>query len=193
MNKKFIVLEGLDGSGKTSVGEALVKNHSYEFVKTPSAEYDYLSSYIAKQSHYVRLMYYYAGNFNMSDYISQLSNNVICNRYIYSTMACFSYFNNIPINETYEMMKLLNENIILPDLVIYLSVPKNILLERLKSRGTTVSYMDNYLLHNPDTVIEDTFLSLCEIMSKQIKYAVVDSSESIDKTCEKILNIISDI
>jgi thymidylate kinase len=120
VKKKFIVLEGLDGSGKTSIGEALARDYSYELVITPGAEFDnQLSLSMEKKSHYVRLMYYYAGNFNMSDYIRQTSNDVVCNRYIYSTMACFSYFNNVSINETCEMMKLLNEKIMLPDLVIY--------------------------------------------------------------------------
>ena len=192
MKRKFIVLEGLDGSGKTSVGETLAKDYSYELVITPGDEFQ-MGSIIEKKGHFARLMYYYAGNFSASNYISKVSNNVVCNRYIFSTLASFSYFSNISINETYEMMKLLNEKILLPDYVIYLSVPRNILIERLKSRGNNnMSFLDNYILNNDSAALENNYLSLFEKMSNQIKYAVVSSDDLVERTCKKIIDIISD-
>jgi thymidylate kinase len=191
MRRKFIVIEGLDGSGKTSVAETLAKDYSYELVITPGVEFQ-MGSIIEKKSHYTRLLYYYTGNFSASDYISKASNNIVCNRYIFSTMASFSYFNNISINETYEMMKLLNEKILLPDYVIYLSVPRNILVERLKSRGDkNMSFLDNFILNNDSAALENNYLSLFEKMSNQIKYSVVNSNDLVERTCKNIIEIIS--
>jgi len=103
----------------------------------------------------------------------------------------FSYFNNTSINETYEMMKLLNEKILLPDFVIYLSVPRDILVERLKNRGENTSFLDNYILNNDSAGLENNYLSLFEKMSNQVKYAVVNSNDLVERTCKNIIEIIS--
>src|SRR5262249_37314372 len=91
----FVVLEGIDGSGKTTVGQLTTRalNESgipCVYVKSPSEPFSVIASDIARIDDVdVRFMFFLASVRHISEQIREkLANaSVICDRYIYSTLA----------------------------------------------------------------------------------------------------------
>jgi len=88
--KKFIVLEGGDGAGKSSTAEKLAKQINGLYYKTPPFPMNSIRTCIESTGDFnLRFLYYLTSTFYASHEISQLLKNqhVVCDRYIYSTIA----------------------------------------------------------------------------------------------------------
>lgn len=190
MKNRFIVLEGLDGAGKTSIGEYLAKEYGFKSVKTPNATFEQLRSYVDKQDVYTKLMFYYASNFDASQKIEQYmkDSNVICDRYFYSTLVYFAYFSGYTIQETLQLMEGLTGKLLLPDMVVYLTISDDARRKRLKERVIEKSSTDAYFLKNLNKcyVMEKLYLELMEIMSHRVKYVVINTEDTVEASCQKI-------
>jgi len=82
-------------------------------------------------------MFYYSGNLFASHYVKSSIGykHIICDRYFYSTLVYYSFYNNCTITEALEMMGKINEKLLCPDLVFYLTITEDIWIERLNNRG----------------------------------------------------------
>lgn len=192
MGNRFIVLEGLDGAGKTSIGEYLAKEYGFVGVKTPTPIFEQIRSYIDKQDVYTKLMFYYAGNFDASKKIEKQlqESSVICDRYFYSSLVYFAYFSGYTIKETLELMEKLTGKLLLPDTVIYLTVSDEERMNRLKERSIETSSTDAYFIKNIHRchVMEKLYLELMELMSDRVKYHIINTEGTVEETCKQIIN-----
>jgi thymidylate kinase len=89
----FIVLEGLDATGKSEIGRLLSQKLGATFYITPPAEYRGIRSDVDSSSRQAQFYYYLSGVHYASKQIGELvaqGNSVVCDRYYYSTLAYFS-------------------------------------------------------------------------------------------------------
>ena len=88
--KKFILLEGGDGVGKSSCAIEIAKAINGIYYKTPPPIFDSLRQPIDDTKDYsLRFYYYLTGVIYSSKEISELlkTTHVVCDRYLYTTIA----------------------------------------------------------------------------------------------------------
>lgn len=187
----FIVFEGIDGVGKTSLEQKLSQQLNYKFIETPLSELmfnnpqiyakvvDYIHSYLPG---FLRAWFYSFSNLYLSEkYCQQHSTNqrnLITNRYVVSNFAYNSdnYTGNFFANLFQFLAK--------PDLTIYLTADLETIKQRISNRNKDdkdllqVEYnknvreplMLNFLKQNYNTkqvaIINTTNLNLDEVYKK---------------------------
>lgn len=85
----FIVLEGIDGSGKTTVGKSLAEKTNAIYYQTPSGIWRKHRYIVENFNPAIRFLYYFAATIYSSFEIFLMLRKhvVICDRYIYSTWS----------------------------------------------------------------------------------------------------------
>ena len=88
---KFIVLEGVDGSGKSTVAKRLAEDVQADLVRTPPPDFLPIRHLMDTTTNVeARFLYYLSSVCHTSDFIrkSLYKKHVICDRYFASTLAC---------------------------------------------------------------------------------------------------------
>lgn len=193
----FIVIEGIDGCGKTKVAEELKKKleekgYKVFLTREPfNTKIKELIRSIIKEDH-PKTKYFglsLACLFAADRYLHQieieerLKQNfiVISDRYYHSS---FSYQSNY---EAFNLrwLKILHKYIIKPDFVFILDVPVEVALERIKDRSEKTSYETLEFLRK----VREKYLKLPKLL-KDEKIFIIDNSGNIEETINKILSII---
>lgn len=87
---KLIVIEGCDGSGKSSVAKGLAEEINGVYVKTPSKIFWDIREKVEETKDWNTIFFFYlTGTLVASHEISELlkTSHVVCDRYFYSTIA----------------------------------------------------------------------------------------------------------
>jgi len=89
----FIVIEGLDGSGKSTVADELSQLLGAELYKTPPADYSVIREFVNNSENRDAAFYYYLSSvFHASSQIEALiqkGKSVVCDRYYYTTLTAY--------------------------------------------------------------------------------------------------------
>ncbi|MBS3150129.1 hypothetical protein J4455_05600 [Candidatus Woesearchaeota archaeon] len=125
---KFILFEGIDGSGKTTLAKKLADRVEGVYYDSPPECIRDIKEKGIITSDEIRLQYYLLGNIIASEEIKNIlkTNHVVCDRYIYSTMADHSVRLEREIR--------INPNLLFPDYIIYTKANLKIIEERLLMR-----------------------------------------------------------
>ncbi len=138
----IIVITGLDGSGTSSIGKKLheLDKGSYLF-KTPDCKMfdrEYIDTVIRDESVTSNMLCYLASNVYVSDYIKNncdyKNHNVYIVRYLIDTVVSNSVA-GIDMKMDYNVF---GNEILKPDLTLFVSVDEKIRQERLVKRGKDV-------------------------------------------------------
>jgi len=154
---KFILFEGIDGSGKTTLAKKLAdKVRGVYYDSPPECMRDLRRSIIASDE--IRLQYYLLGNIITSEEIKSImqTDHVICDRYIYSTIADHSVRLGRDIG--------IPQSLVFPDYILYTKSDLRTLKERLlkrdgKIKKGEIEFLDKVaqkmesLLRNRDNVL----------------------------------------
>lgn len=135
----FIVITGLDGTGTSTIAEGLNKiDKGSTLVRTPSYEYSDRQSIdenVKNISPVAHCLYYLSSVVFMSDKIKQQynykDNNVYCVRYLIDTVVSNSVA-GVDIDYNY---KVLNNELLKPDLTIFVYCDEQIRQSRISKRG----------------------------------------------------------
>jgi dTMP kinase len=141
MKNKLIVFEGIDGVGKSSLARALVeylRNHKiaavcYEDTENKQEGYNLIKPFIKKNATIdASLLFYLSSAIFKSRRITELLQHyfVICDRYIYSTLAYHKIRgakNNLIIN--YQKLPILS-----PDYLFLITANEQMRIKRIKAR-----------------------------------------------------------
>jgi len=192
---KFIVIEGLDGSGQSTQAGKLVDflndNHrKAHLTKEPTASligglirsqlnHDWKSSQECFQ-----LLFCADRAYHLEKEIIPLLEkgvNVVCDRYFFSTIA----YGSLDIKDKNWLLEL-NKNFLLPDLTILLKVPAKICIERIsKNRYDIALFEKEELL----TRVGKNFDKLAEEFENVV---VVNGENPVEEVFEEIKEIVKD-
>ena len=192
---KFIVVEGLDGSGQSTQATKLVdflnnNQHKAHLTKEPTASligglirsqlnHDWKSSqdclqllFCADRAHHIE-----------KEIIPLLQKgvNVVCDRYFFSTVA----YGSLDIKGKNWLLEL-NKNFLLPDLTILLKVPAKVCLERIHQNRYDIALFEKEELL---TMVAENFDNLAEEFEN---IAVVDGDKPAEEVFEEIKKIVKD-
>lgn len=187
--KNFIVIEGVDGSGKTTVGESLADRISGEYIFTPSRSYESIRDYInCSASPEARFLYYLSSVIDVSDKISKSGDkNYICVRYIWSTIIGYAVIGDKDVSDVKRMLKPFEPYIIRPTKNVLLTVSEDEQIKRLKLRnGCKHTFSDKLSIESEE------FRNKVNRMYHEFAYKN-DSWAIIDTTNKSIENVVDEV
>ncbi|CAL8095412.1 unnamed protein product [Orchesella dallaii] len=189
----IIVVEGLDGSGKTRVSTALVKRLRLDLHHTPPQRIKFLKSYFDEQEESIRRAYYSMGNYLAATDItsSQFRNGIVIDRFWPST-AAYAISHDVTLNGGKVEQSIYNwpSDLLLPDLVLFLIVSEEVRRYRHAYRNTTNTKEEQLLANNKD-FRENLIHSYRSIRGPELQ--VIDANEDIkiveNKVCDMMLTM----
>ncbi len=187
-----MAIEGIDGAGKTTVAKKLVEKlkelgynavYTYEPFSSPFSEA--LKKYIEEagevEAEIETLAMALDRLFHVKKVIEPLLKNgyiVITDRYIHSSLA-YQGARGIDI----EWIKTVNKYAIEPDLVIYLKVPLEVALERIKKKESKWKYFEDV---NRLKKVQEIY----ELFASRGALIAIDATQNIDKVVNQCLRVI---
>lgn len=189
---KFIVIEGLDATGKSTLAEKLsialdaVQLSCPPEIIVPSLKNGNARSYFDSLSPLQRRAYYRFSNLVASEQVAKKisQNHVVMDRYWTSTIA-FTAMDGVNSNEI-ELGEYPDE-LIRPDLLILLTVDEENRLARLEGRGECETQEESELAGNNEKRVK--ILQAYESFNPVI---LDTSSKSPDEVCEEALQIVQE-
>jgi dTMP kinase len=188
ISNKLIVLEGIDGVGKTTLAHALVEELKskgidavcYEDVEDAFSVFNQTKQKV-KESAVIEAQFYFylASAIQKSSHIQDLLNKqwVICDRYVYSTYA----YHIVKGMSAMHMPTIETLPILTPDLALLLVLDEQTRQERVRQRVDNDVY--DYELKTPESV-----LGRFETELKKFGLKELDTNDSLLNIAHGILN-----
>jgi dTMP kinase len=198
MKYKYIAIEGIDGSGKTTIANLLYNELSKKYNKIILMKEPYdkdLSKKIKEiilKEHEKNLDYGYLlallftadrsiKNIDLKKYLND-GYIIISDRSIYSSFSYQILYEGIDI----EWLKCISKYIIKPDITFVLDIDPKIAMERINSRGKSITSYENIEFLKK---VRENFLKLKEIFPED-NIIYINGEEKPEDILNKILNII---
>src|SRR3989344_6087292 len=144
--KPFLAIEGVDGSGKTTIGERLAHELGAAYLRTPGEGYRPARKHVdSSASPEAKLLFYVSSVVDASHQATLLrgSRPVICDRYIWSSLIPHAAYYGQDLQALEQSWKFITSQIAVPSQTILLRVSEYEQLRRLGSR-TEVTASDTY-------------------------------------------------
>jgi len=129
----FIVIEGMDGVGKTSITKLLAEYLDGITYKVPPYELSDIRTHIDDSNQYSKFFYYLSATYYASERILSIissGKNVVCDRYYQTTFSAYDD-DVISLVNTEQIIN----NFYKPDFCFLLTVSEEERLKRLNKRG----------------------------------------------------------
>lgn len=196
MKGKFIVFEGVDGSGQNTQAELLVrylKTKGFDVLETYEPTDSYIGARIRKilsgdvtssgGALGLQMLMIRDRKLHLQDVIQPHLNKggvVVCVRYLYSTLA-YGQADGLGYDKLWQM----NKDFLLPDLTIYLDLNPEISLERVEKRAQeTGKPLDIFEKKSTLTRVRENFLELLKNFPEMVK---VDALGTPDEVHQRVL------
>lgn len=183
MKHMFIVLEGLSGCGKTTIGEILAKKLGAVFYKTPASLFCPIRSVVDEKADLIaRFLFYLAGVAQSSVEINQIrkKQHVVCDRYLDTTM-CYHKAMGVPVDL---LLKSPESIFAIPTNSFLVVCEQEKRIKRLQKRGLTY----NDMIERRSGVEENFFAEYRKKQLIEIDNSFDDPNIAISKIL-KYLNI----
>jgi len=199
---KFITIEGGEGSGKTSLIKLLVNDFKKLNIDTLTSR-EPGGSKIAEEIRQVilnventkmdymteALLYAASRKQHLEEIIKPAINEgklVICDRYIDSSLAYQGWARGLGIENVYDINMYATEGF-LPDLTLFIDIPAEVGLERIKSNNRDVDRLDleKISFHHK---VREGYLKIAEMYPERI--VVIDGNKSLEEVYEDIKKVI---
>lgn len=194
MNYHFITIEGNIGAGKTTLSHLLARHYNARLVLEEFADNPFLPRFYEnpKQFAFPLELFFMAERFKqLKDLIQQkdLFQNITISDYLFTKCLLFAKV-NLPEDEfrLYQrLFEIIHQQLIQPDLLIYLHSPVHKLQQNIKKRNRTYeqNIADEYLFN-----IQQTYTHY--IKDHNIKTLFIDASNADFLGNEKHLQVVID-
>jgi len=194
MNHRYIAIEGNIGAGKTTLSQLLSKHYNAKLVLEEFAENPFLTKFYEnpKQYAFPLELFFLAERFKQQQELikkNDLFQELIISDYLFTKCLLFAKV-NLP-DEEYrlyqKMFDVFSQQLIPPDILIYLHAPVNKLQGNIKKRNRKFEQAipDDYLFR-----IQETYTSY--IKQHQIKTIYIDAANADFIYNEAHLKVITD-
>ncbi|MBR9703169.1 hypothetical protein GOV10_03975 [Candidatus Woesearchaeota archaeon] len=173
---KFIAFEGVDGSGKTSVGQSLTELVQGHYLSTPGEQFKPIRKYINLCDTETKFLFYLSSVMDASQKIGEIIQfrDVVCDRYLWSSLVS----HGVDTGLGYEGLILKSENLVRnirePDLTVLLTVSEEEQIKRMYGRGN-ISVNDKVCLE--DAQHRMRFRDLYEDVATERDWFVIDTTD----------------
>lgn len=180
MNKQLITIEGNIGAGKTTLAQMLARDYNARLILEEFSDNPFLSKFYEDPSRYgfpVEL-FFMAERYNqLKQQISEqeLFNTMTVTDYLFIKSLLFASINLS--DEEYSLYQrlfnIINPTLPQPDIVLYLHVPPDKLLQNIHARGRKYEYqIDADYLQS----IQDRYFSYFKTVRDQLRIVILDAS-----------------
>ena len=181
---RFIVYEGLDACGKTTLSSLYAKEknsivHS-AVVREAQELRTVIDSYQSKES---ALLFFLLNNFLMSNEVSKAlkSNDVILDRYIFSTLAYQSImFGEDFVKKVFDILNITQE-ILLPEVIVFVKADIETINRRVTIRGGKLQWYGDAVTQKND--VGAAYKKIFQWFD--IPIVEIDTSEKYDRSVEE--------
>ncbi len=194
MNYHFITIEGNIGAGKTTLAHLLSKHYNARLILEEFADNPFLAKFYENQAQYafpVELFFMAERYKQLKDLLQQkdLFNSLSISDYLFNKCLLFAKV-TLPDDEfrLYQrLFDIIHQQLIQPDIVVYLHAPVSKLQENIKKRNRTYEQAipDEYLFN-----LQETYTHY--IKQHNIKTLFVDASNADFLHNEKQLQAVID-
>lgn len=195
MKYNFITIEGNIGAGKTTLAHLLSRHYNARLILEAFADNPFLPKFYEnpQQFAFPLELFFMAERFKqLKDLIQQkdLFQNLTISDYLFTKCLLFAKI-NLPDDEfrLYQrLFDIMNQQVIQPEIVIYLHSPVNKLQQNIRKRNRPYEQkiQDDYLFH-----IQETYTQY--LKQHNIKTIFIDASNADFLGNEKHLNLVIDI
>lgn len=194
MKYNFITVEGNIGVGKTTLAEILANHFNTKLVLEEFAENPFLSKFYENQQQYafpLELFFMAERYKQLKDIVNtkDLFQKVTISDYLFTKCLLFAKVNLLEeeFRLYQKLFDIIHQQLIFPDILIYLHAPVQRLQENIKKRNRTYeqSIADEYLFN-----IQETYTSY--IKQHNIKTIFIDASNADFLGNEKHVQVVLD-
>ena len=187
----FIVIEGLDGSGKSTVSKHLAEKLNAKLLTTPGAGFKEVRKQldtVFEHNPKARQLFYMATVLNVASEAQRLidsGQNVVVDRYWLSTQVYHHWMSN---GQCYTLDEVESE-LLAPDLTVYLDLPVDERIARINNRNYCTSEDKQTLTEQANDGLRSLYIGMCD--GKPVgKWLMVDASQSVNSIVDNILRSV---
>ena len=187
----FIVIEGLDGSGKSTVSKHLAEKLNAKLLTTPGAGFKEVRKQldtVFEHNPKARQLFYMATVLNVASEAQRLidsGQNVVVDRYWLSTQVYHHWMSN---GQCYTLDEVESE-LLAPDLTVYLDLPVDERIARINNRNYCTSEDKQTLTEQANDGLRSLYIGRCD--GKPVgKWLMVDASQSVNSIVDNILRSV---
>ena len=196
MNGKLITLEGIDGSGKSTITERL-KNHpslsDVVFTREPTKNWIGKAVEQAIQSDTDQIAEFFLFTSDHAEHIAKLikpslenGHNIISDRYLDSRCAYQGATLSDRFEDPIKWIKSIHKGwTVIPNLTIFLDIDPEFATERCGNRGQQTKFEKMEFLQQ----VYDNYQKL--IIEEPERFAVVDSNQPIEEVEKEVVDVIT--
>lgn len=188
---RFIVFEGLDACGKTTLSSLYAKERNSVVHSAVVAEAlelrKVIDSYQSKES---ALLYFLMNNFLKSREISGAleSGDVILDRYIFSTLAYqIIMLEKDVVKNIFDTLNIA-KNILLPEVIVFVKADAETINNRIETRGGAVQWYGDAITQN--NCVETAYKKIFQWFD--IPIVEIDTSEKYGRSVEENYLLMKD-
>ncbi|MBS3117544.1 thymidylate kinase [Candidatus Woesearchaeota archaeon] len=190
---KFIVLEGGDGVGKSTICEHLSERIEAMLIKTPGEIHSPIRSLVEGEAQpLAKFLYYLSSVKYASDLVAAVLRDgpVVCDRYIWSSLVGYSVYSQRGVWDIKREFQFIMDGLEIPNHTILLTVQEGEQLRRIYERNGEIMTGSDTLSYNQSSfrrMINNMYLEIAE----REDWLVVDTStKAIDDTLFEIMNVL---
>ncbi|MFM2580460.1 dTMP kinase [Vibrio fortis] len=187
----FIVIEGLDGSGKSTVSKHLAEKLNAKLLTTPGAGFKEVRKQldtVFEHNPKARQLFYMATVLNVASEAQRFidsGQNVVVDRYWLSTQVYHHWMSN---GQCYTLDEVESE-LLAPDLTVYLDLPVDERIARINNRNYCTSEDKQTLTEQANDGLRSLYIGRCD--GKPVgKWLMVDASLSVNSIVDNILSSV---
>jgi len=194
MSGAFIVFEGADGAGKSTLCDRIAKelaSRGLDVIKTAEPTHEGIGAFIRSGSagdisQRTEALLFVADRNDHTEWIQeQVSEGkiVLCDRYFASTVAYQSARLNGDASDMDWLIRINDEFIDIPDAIILLDIDPEVGMGRVGTRGEEISKFERLDFQKQ---VRSNYLTLAE----QYGFDVIDASKAQDEVFDEAMKII---